>query len=477
MHTTRSDQDAFAGHEPASDRFRHNRWFRPSTGWDDRLVRLLTPHRLWSLPAVWRYGLGLIFVVAATALRWALIPWLGTEVPHSIAIPAVVATTVLLGTGPGLLSMVLLIISDEGFILGSFPTMWTGATLARLGASLAAGVVVVGVLHALRVAALKAQQSAARLAAFATATFEGVFESQDGRIVVCNEQFAQMMGRTMAELKGMAIADLIAPEDRERVAANICENRESVMEHGALRKDGTRIVVEARGRPASPNSPHRYTGIRDITNRRRAEQEQKVAVEFLRLVNAHADTRQLVEASVRFFHEQSGCEAVGIRLRDGDDYPYYEAHGFPEEFLRLENSLCIRDPDGTIQRDHAGDPVMACMCGNVICGRLDPSKPFFTSGGSFWANDTTRLLATTTDADRQTPTRNRCNGQGYESVALVALRCGEERLGLLQLNDRRKGMFTAESIALWERLAGYLGVALANARAQESLRKAHAELE
>ena len=37
----------------------------------------------------------------------------------------------------------------------------------------------------------------------------------------CNEQFAQMLGRTVAELKGMAIADLIAPEDRERVAANI----------------------------------------------------------------------------------------------------------------------------------------------------------------------------------------------------------------------------------------------------------------
>ena len=63
-----------------------------------------------------------------------------------------------------------------------------------------------------------------------------------------------------------------------------------------------------------------------------------------------------------------------------------------------------------------------CMCGNVICGRFDPSKPFFTARGSFWTNCTTELLASTTEADRQARTRNRCNGEGYESVALIALR-------------------------------------------------------
>ena len=109
------------------------------------------------------------------------------------------------------------------------------------------------------------------------------------------------------------------------------------------------------------------------------------------------------------------------------------------------------------------------MCGNVIGGRFDPSKPFFTARGSFWTNCTTELLASTTEADRQARTRNRCNGEGYESVALIALCAGEDRLGLLQLNDRRKGRFTAEGIALWERLAGYLAVALAKTLAEEAL--------
>ena len=230
-------------------------------------------------------------------------------------------------------------------------------------------------------------------------------------------------------------------------------------------------IRDAEGKPAGL-----ATVSRNITDRKRVEEalrrqneERAVTNELLRLANRSNGTRELIRAATVFFHQQSGCEAVGIRLRDGDDFPYYEARGFPEEFLRLENSLCVRDADGAVQRDCAGNAVMACMCGNVICGRFDPAKPFFTPNGSFWSNDTTRLLATTTDADRQTPTRNRCNGEGYESVALLALRCGEERLGLLQLNDRRKGMFTPEIIAFWEKLAGYLAIALGQSRAVEAL--------
>jgi PAS domain S-box-containing protein len=210
--------------------------------------------------------------------------------------------------------------------------------------------------------------------------------------------------------------------------------------------------------------------------RARGEEEREVTIELLRIANASSGTKALVEAAVRFFREKSGCEAVGIRLRDGDDYPYYEAQGFPERFVQLENALCVRDAEGEIQRDAGGNPVMACMCGNVICGRFDASKPFFTPAGSFWANDTTRLLATTSEADRQGHTRNRCNGMGYESVALIALRVGEQRLGLLQLNDRRKNRFTPELIARWERLAGYLAGARAKCRAEEALRDSEARL-
>ena len=77
--------------------------------------------------------------------------------------------------------------------------------------------------------------------------------------------------------------------------------------------------------------------------------------------------------------------------------------------------------------------------------------------------------------DRQANTRNRCNGEGYESVALLALRVGDNRLGLLQLNDKRKNMFTLETIQMWERIADHLALALSRTLAEEALRKSEQE--
>ena len=44
-------------------------------------------------------------------------------------------------------------------------------------------------------------------------------------------------------------------------------------------------------------------------------------------------------------------------------------------------------------------------------------------------------------------------------------------MGLLQLNDRRKGRFSPAIISLWERLADHLAVALAKFRAEEETRR------
>jgi PAS domain S-box-containing protein len=216
-----------------------------------------------------------------------------------------------------------------------------------------------------------------------------------------------------------------------------------------------------------------YTGARGVS---RSSVESVTSAEFLKIVNQAADSRELVHAAVTFLHRQSQCEAIGIRLKDGDDFPYYEARGFPEEFVMLENLLCERDPTGKIQRDSVGNSLLACMCGNVICGRFDPAKDFFTANGSFWTNCTTRLLDGTTETERQGRTRNRCNGQGYESVALIPLGSGHRRLGLIQINDKRMGMFTPRLIALWERLAGYLSVALAKLSAEEAMRQSEERL-
>lgn len=211
-------------------------------------------------------------------------------------------------------------------------------------------------------------------------------------------------------------------------------------------------------------------------NRQRAEEERAITVRLLKVVNEHDSLHDLCRAVTGLLRDEFDFEATGIRLRSGDDFPYFETSGFPAEFVQAENHLCQRDLDGNPVRDQSGIPVLDCMCGNVLCGRFDPSKPFFSARGSFWTNSTTELLATTSDADRMAQTRNRCNRDGYESVALVPLRVGQTAHGLLQFNDRRKGRFTPERIGLFERLADNLAIAIAHRHEQERVRQGQAQL-
>ena len=256
--------------------------------------------------------------------------------------------------------------------------------------------------------------------------------------------------------------------------------------YGRVANTGTREEFEIDFAPLgrtyhisafSPAADHFVAVFEDVSGRKQAEWEAERTVEFLALLNESSSVQGLIEATTAFVREHSGCDAVGVRLRDGDDYPYFETRGFPPEFVLAERSLCRRDGDGRVLTDERGDALLECMCGNVIRGRVDRSKPFFTAGGSFCSNATSRLLATTTDEDRLAHTRNRCNGEGYESVLLIPLRTGDEPLGLLQLNARRENAFPAEVVALWERLAADLAVGLAKVKAEEQQRALAARLE
>jgi PAS domain S-box-containing protein/putative nucleotidyltransferase with HDIG domain len=215
---------------------------------------------------------------------------------------------------------------------------------------------------------------------------------------------------------------------------------------------------------------------RDITERKRAQERDRLARDVLGRLNQREGATDTIQDILRIVKMSTGIEAVGIRLREGDDFPYFETNGFLGHFVEMERSLCARDAAGQLVRDAKGNPELECMCGNIIRGRTDPKLPFFTERGSFWTNGTTELLATTTEKDRQRPTRNRCNGEGFESVALIPLRTGDEIIGLLQLNDHRKDQFTPDTILFFEGLGASIGIALSRVQAEAAVRKSEAEL-
>jgi PAS domain S-box-containing protein len=215
--------------------------------------------------------------------------------------------------------------------------------------------------------------------------------------------------------------------------------------------------------------PLAMVSIQDISERKTAERRRILVNEILDILNSPCDVADIIRRVLLCIRDFTGVEAAGVRIQEGRDYPYYETNGFPGHFVEAERFLCTRDENNEIVLDSHGNPYLECMCGNVISGRTDPHLPFFTAGGSFWTNSTSELLASTTEEDRQTRTRNRCHGEGYESVALIPLRSGTKTIGLLQLNDPRTGRFTLDLIEFLEGVASSIGIAAHRQRTAETV--------
>ncbi len=134
-------------------------------------------------------------------------------------------------------------------------------------------------------AALRESEDRFRL--LSEAAFEGIAVIDLGRIVDCNERLATMHGYAPRELIGKAVLDIVAPEHREVVSERLRTGAGDRHELLALCKDGSVFPVEVQGRALT----HRGRGlkvvaVRDITERRRAEQalrksEEKFSKVFL----------------------------------------------------------------------------------------------------------------------------------------------------------------------------------------------------
>jgi len=183
--------------------------------------------------------------------------------------------------------------------------------------------------------------------------------------------------------------------------------------------------------------------------------------EFMNIITYAKSMRTFastIEAIAKGIQRYSGFECVGIRIKNTfGDYPYFKYLGFKDSFVSTENSLCSLDKDGNTKKDADGNPILECICGNIIQERFDPKQPFFTEGGSFWTNSTTESGNFITEKNIKMDLRMICNKEGYESVGLFPLKKNNIILGLLQLNDSKKDMFSRENVVAFEAFAREIG--------------------
>jgi signal transduction histidine kinase/CheY-like chemotaxis protein len=216
--------------------------------------------------------------------------------------------------------------------------------------------------------------------------------------------------------------------------------------------------------------------VRDITERKTAETYGAMGRDVLQLLNEPRGLKDAIQRVLTLLKTQTGFDAIGIRLRQGEDYPYFVQEGFSSEFLLTENSLIARTKEGEICRDPDGKAKLECTCGLVLSGQTDPTNPLFTPGGSCWTNDSRPLLELPSSDDPRLHPRNRCIHDNYASVALVPIRDKERVVGLIQFNDRRQGAFTLSLVEHLESIASHLGAALIRKQAEEENRQLQEQL-
>ncbi len=258
--------------------------------------------------------------------------------------------------------------------------------------------------------------------------------------------------------------------------SELISNGHHIFESVQVTKDGRRISVEINGHCFSLDGHMTIMAIaRDITERKQLEIYGEMNREILQILNEPGDLQNSIQRVLNALKDRTEFDAIGIRLQNGEDFPYFIQKVFPEDFLLTENTLIERTAGGGVCRDKNGNISLECMCGLVISGRTDPANKLFTPGGSFWTNDSYPFLDIPPGYDPRHNPRNNCIHKGFASIALVPVQNKDRIVGLIQLNDQRKGCFTFDTIERLESIASHIGEALMRKQAETELLEATAK--
>jgi len=173
----------------------------------------------------------------------------------------------------------------------------------------------------------------------------------------------------------------------------------------------------------------------------------------------------------------SGCDAVEVRLSDGDLHYRWEASRRPEEAIVFELARWTGDDDGRVIPACDDDSPLERLCRSVACRRFDSALPFFTRNGSFWTGDTSAPPpGLPPDAEGGLSVGDLRPGGPYRSLALIRFFVDARTVGLLQLKSQQSDHFTEPEVEFYEGVAQSLGLAVADRRAEVALRERVKEL-
>ena len=156
-----------------------------------------------------------------------------------------------------------------------------------------------------------------RYRTLAEATFEAIVITENGLILDVNKQFLQMLGYEMTEILGRHLSEFFIPEEVDFLRKVIASGKEMVREYTIIKKDGTKISIEAHGREILHSQRRlRLTTMRDVTERKLAREKLEESLEQQHLLSKHLQKiRENERAAVaREIHDELGQALTGLKM-------------------------------------------------------------------------------------------------------------------------------------------------------------------
>ncbi|NLV28147.1 MAG: PAS domain S-box protein [Methanomicrobiales archaeon] len=214
----------------------------------------------------------------------------------------------------------------------------------------------------------------------------------------------------------------------------------------------------------------------DITSQKRSQIFQELIVSVLQILNFRGkgggDTITQILQAIR---NSTLVEAIGIMLHTEYDFPIYQQVGLSEAFTNDQALLYTSIKPKKMEQFTQGKGTPVGMNERVLSGDIDHTYDFFTQYGSFYTNNITNLLASYPDPDSHETPLKRCKREGYESLAIIPLHSHEGIIGVLQLLDKRKNVFSPEMTEFFEGLSNAIGIALEHQYMEKKVRESESK--
>jgi len=306
-------------------------------------------HPLLNKPLT-RYGFALMTVAAAFVLRLAVARLTGTGAPFVLFFGATLVTSLIAGTGPGFLALALsLPLAAYMFVVRAGYSVSQAGFQALLYAI--DGLLIIYLTSRVSKASRQAQNANDQLRIANAQISEIASRAQeiielapdaffladlDARFVEVNDAACKMLGYERGELIGKTILDIIPAEE----AARLSRVKEELLVPGTahraewvqIRKDGMRVPVEVSSKILPGGRWQAF--VRDITERKRFEDERQV---FVSLLENSSDFIGIADPQGKpIYVNPAGRKMVGLAL----DYPV-EKTRIPEYYPPAERSFAV----------------------------------------------------------------------------------------------------------------------------------------